>query len=718
MARVVGCFFFGLALGSAAGAWLAGWVRRPWLWLAGAEAVLIVSCLPMLFLPWWADGVWAWLGPERFLGWEGWTLKTLFSVALVVPPAAVMGLFLPLAIVGWPASRASTRRDPGIWLYAINTLGAVGGILWVLFVLLPRGGVFTGMSWVLAGNAVVVGGCLVLAWVCPARILVGGREKRSRLALPEERLLLMAAASGFLLLAVEVTAMQLVQLLAPLSLFAPAVILASFIGLLAAAGFGVGTMPRRWVTGSWTLCLIPLLAGLALLAAPFLFHALAPVFSFDQDRAHLAGFFVALSGFCLLVFGPSVLVGGFWFPAVALAGEKTGDPRSAERWGWLLAANGAGGWLGAEVAYAGLLPALGLFGCLAALAFFYFLASWIVRPVESNAALRWAWMGVGGIILAANLWLIPGLPVVHPSLAPCVIEQKQGREGSLAVLEHPSMGRALLVQNQYILGSSRATPEQQRQADWPLLMHPDPRRVAFLGVATGITPGAALRHPEVEKISAVEISRPVAEAAGRWFAAENENLLHDTRAEVIIEDARTWLAAQRSESFEVIVSDLFLPWGPGDGRLYSVEHFAAARRALVEGGLFALWLPLYQLTNDQVMVILATFLEVFPEAELMQREGTTHQPVLGILGWKHPSKNHDRSPRVVTSSHVPNLPWQQLHLGTVRRGDITAPINTLGNLWIEWQAGRMRVLQPQSAPYLAGPQGRQWLNNLQDQLPQ
>lgn len=48
------------------------------------------------------------------------------------------------------------------------------------------------------------------------------------------------------------------------------------------------------------------------------------------------------------------------------------------------------------------------------------------------------------------------------------------------------------------------------------------------------------------------------------------------------EDGRTLVAASRGE-FDVIVGDLYLPWGSGAGRLYSVEHFRSVRRALDHG---------------------------------------------------------------------------------------------------------------------------------------
>jgi spermidine synthase len=264
----------------------------------------------------------------------------------------------------------------------------------------------------------------------------------------------------------------------------------------------------------------------------------------------------------------------------------------------------------------------------------------------------------------------------------------------------------MLIQNQYLLGSTQATRAQRQQTEWPLALHPNPKKVAFLGVATGITPGAALLDTRVESIVAVEISPQVVAAAAKWFAEANLGLLTSPRAEVLVEDARTWLTAQKEASFEVIISDLFLPWGPGDGRLYTLEHFSSAQSALKNEGLFVLWLPLYQLTNDQVMVILNTFLEVFGEADLILRDFDSGQPVLGCFGWKDPAPNTSALDQQVGLNY----------LGRISRTTISAPLNTLGNLWIEWNAGFLRLLRPQSTPYLVGNKGYKWADDLRHTL--
>ena len=49
----------------------------------------------------------------------------------------------------------------------------------------------------------------------------------------------------------------------------------------------------------------------------------------------------------------------------------------------------------------------------------------------------------------------------------------------------------LRLDNYYVLGGSAAERSERRQGLLPLLLHPEPRRVAFVGLATGITASAA-----------------------------------------------------------------------------------------------------------------------------------------------------------------------------------------------------------------------------------
>ena len=85
------------------------------------------------------------------------------------------------------------------------------------------------------------------------------------------------------------------------------------------------------------------------------------------------------------------------------------------------------------------------------------------------------------------------------------------------------------------------------QAHLPLLLHPAPRRVAMLGLGTGITAGAALSHP-VERLTALELVPEVARAARAYFSRENAGVLDDPRTHLVTADAGPTCARRRKGS--------------------------------------------------------------------------------------------------------------------------------------------------------------------------
>ena len=186
------------------------------------------------------------------------------------------------------------------------------------------------------------------------------------------------------------------------------------------------------------------------------------------------------------------------------------------------------------------------------------------------------------------------------------------------------------LDNFYVLGGTASTGDERMQAHIPLLLHPAPKQVAFLGLGTGITTGAALLHP-VERVTALEIVPEVVNAAKNYFAAENLGVVNSPQTEVVIEDARNFLR-RSGRKFDVIVGDLVVPWRRGEAALYTAEHFIAARRALAPGGIFCQWLPLFQLSEEEFRIVVATFLDVFPHTTLWRGDFSPNDPALALIG--------------------------------------------------------------------------------------
>src|SRR5262249_14395157 len=158
---------------------------------------------------------------------------------------------------------------------------------------------------------------------------------------------------------------------------------------------------------------------------------------------------------------------------------------------------------------------------------------------------------------------------------------------------------------------SAAAAAERRLGLVPLLLHPAPRRVAFIGMATGISAsaGPALGGGET---TVVELVPEVVAAAGGYFAPWNGRLLERRDVRVVVDDGRRVLAAEPAR-YDVVVGDLFIPWHTGAGNLYAREMLETVARRLAPGGLFCQWLPLYQLTREEFDVIARALLPVFPD---------------------------------------------------------------------------------------------------------
>jgi spermidine synthase len=198
----------------------------------------------------------------------------------------------------------------------------------------------------------------------------------------------------------------------------------------------------------------------------------------------------------------------------------------------------------------------------------------------------------------------------------------------------------------------------------------------------------------------IELVPEVATAARAHFAPWNANLLERADVRLVLDDGRRYLAASR-DNFDVIVSDLFVPWNPGTGNLYAREMYETAARRLAPDGLFCQWLPLYQLTREEFDIIVRTFLSVFPHVGLWRDDFYSELPVVGLVGQLAPkpldlTRIHERA------LHLPD--WSKDPLFSTPRGLLmlyagslsavpdlfgSAPLNTDDNPLIEFLAPKL-----------------------------
>lgn len=728
-ARVFGCSFLGFALGSTVAALLLARITRPWRAVAWVELGVVVLSLPALLLPFWSSPIWPALGPERLAAWQGTGIKLALSVLAVLPPAFLMGMTLPLATAAGCASGKGLSRE-GIWIYAAYTVGGGIGLALVAGAALPW--------WGVAGSMMLLAGLNLLGALLFLKLDYGwpgyspqsaadianpaaGRNLTPRLAL------VLSFCSGAGVMAIEVLGLRLLNLKAPIALYPQAAVLFCAVCFLAVSAAVVPWVVRR-ISDSRPILICALAgAGLATAASPLLFMAAT------ANRSGLlgyggtvAGFLATLGGATFLTLGPAIILAGLVFPLL-IASAQPSDARSAGRaLGGLLAINGVGGVLGAEFSYRFLLTNVDVHLGLGVVGAGYALLSAGVWTLSSKRALLPLGVAVASMVAVFALLgtKLKNLPVFLRSSTFNVLRLYSGREGSLAVVERADLGRAIFLDNHYMLGCTRAAPDMERQAHLPLLLHPAPKQVCFIGLGTGITASGALKHEAVESITIYELSNPVAEAAARHFSTYNDGISFNSRVALRVQDAGPQLSASR-DLYDVIIGDLFTPWRPGEARLCSLEQFLAVRQTLRPGGVFCQWLPMTQLTPEHFDIIASTFQRAFGEVHVFRNHFRDKGLPLALVGvkdggldWQTVARRCDAEReagnlRDPVCRHPEGLAL--LYLGTYAKTGTPGPgLNTLENLRVELAASRY-LLTGERGDYFATASDH-WLAFVQRQI--
>lgn len=613
-AAVLGAFFGGLAVGGLVGARLAG--PRPLaLWRYGIAEIAIAA--GALLVPFWT-GLFGALYPGLYQA-GGWTLgaaKLLFAFVALGLPCVAMGATLPLITRALVAVPGHLGRRVGV-AYGLNTLGATAGVLLAGFVLPPVLG--TKGSVYLAAAINVAAGVIALAL---ARLGRAGleledarREEEPAEAVPatgsrsDPGVLAVVFASGFGTVALEVLVTRLIVNVTDSSVFSFALMLASFLVYLAlaalAVSWGIDRVRNPWRLLAWTQSL----AVVAILVAPALFNASsggAP----EELWPYLGGLFLRLT----LIVGPAILLAGVALPiAWKIAARHAAETGS--RIGRLTSLNTFGAVAGSVATGFVIVPSLGVNLGIALIALLYGAIA-VLCWVRGYGARRALLAGATIVLVFVSLLALGTIRAYQLLLGPGqrVVSFIEGESVNIGVVEDPRLGRVMKVNNSYTLGRSDplAVALQRNQTGLPLLLREGAESVAYIGVGTAVSVSPVVEFP-VKRVVAVELLQEVVEATA--FMDANRGVLKDPRVETLVADGRNHLYAT-TERFDVIIGDLFVPWHAGTGYLYTEEHFRGVSQRLAPGGLYAQWLPPHQMSVAELRMIVATFLAVFPGAEL------------------------------------------------------------------------------------------------------
>jgi spermidine synthase len=565
------------------------------------------------------------------LGWIGVDPSGLrhglvaFGVPLLVllPATAAMGATFP-AMERFVSNLALDRRCVG-GLYAVNTLGAVLGILLATWWLMPVFGM--GASALLFAAINLLCGFAALGLPHGTGQKAGSRDRSSVTGIGPGRFRLLVVGTGLLGIGYEVIGVRVLSQSLENTIYTYAAVLTVY---LLGTSAGAAVYQRYLRQRPFQPLLIDLLGGLAITGAAGIWIASGASFLADIARGTLGHSMVGMFGVEMLVAAavfllPTVFMGATFSHLVQSSRRCDGGVGAA------IALNAVGSALAPVVFGVLLLPLLGSKWTWALIVPGYL----ALMPWPSGRCWRW---------VAAPIPLLLLLPFVSLrvlDLPPgaTVAAWREGLLGTVAVVVEPNGHRVLRVNNRHQMGGTAASDAEARHAHIPLLMHGAPRRVLVLGVGTGITFGAATWHPELEG-DGVELV-PEVVAVMPWFEPENHSPASHPRLRVHVADARRFVVTSAA-GYDVIVADLFHPARDGAGLLYTREHFQAIQDRLTPGGLFCQWLPLHQLDDAMLRLIVRTFLDVFPDTQLWLLRDNVDAPVVGLIGFTRPPNHNSR----------------------------------------------------------------------------
>jgi spermidine synthase len=578
----------------------------------------------------------------RSFGPQAWhLLMGGFSLMLLTLPASAMGMSLPLIL-----KAADNSHRHLAYLYGINTLGAVFGALLPLL-LLPIFGLTLSMRLI-----ALLGFLLALSYWFSRPPAIYSKPILTTGPIPN-KLLMTYGAMGASSLIVEVAWTRLFGLVLLRTEYVLAIILAIFL-----CGIGLGSALSSRLSRERWLKILPWIASSGILFS----IAALPWVSTWIESAQWNSFASALlsqSLFIILLTFPTTLAFGAWFPLLTKGGEN-----QAQQGTRLYSVNCLGGALGALLTGTILIPFLGSIGslALAAIAILLIGLSW------SHSRRAW-WFAPLLIVAAIPLMSWPATQRLLPEAMSNSVDLYR-YEDAIAltqVLRKSDRSLVLLSDLQRQDASSEATAviAQTNQARLPLLLHPNAKKVLFLGLGTGISIAGSAPFPNLDR-TAVELSKGSIVAAKTWFAPFNQDSIKNTA--IIQDDARHYLTASNS-NYDVIIGDLFHPDLAGVGALLSAEQFTRAKKHLNADGIFVQWLALNQFDRYSFKVLTRTFYRVFPHNALFI-DGMH----IALVGYNNPGFDSKSIAQALL-----NLPSQQLAAFTGGEGQYT----WLGRYWGE-----------------------------------
>jgi spermidine synthase len=763
VSTVLATYMGGLGLGSYLAGKVADRIKNAVRAYALAEAAIGLYALAVPWLIHFYPGLnhWLWAG----FG-DHYTLLSLLrfvaSAALLIVPTTLMGATLPLLaryFVSRPFEMGRVSLRLGT-LYAVNIFGGVSGSFLAGFISLPLIGVRS-TNFLAASFDLSLAAAILIAQRFSRRWLAAPKgptldelaaqakpvETNAPLVTPAARraVLFAFAISGATAMTLQVLWTRALAVIIGSSIFSFTIILLAFLIGLGTGSAAFGRLAQRFRDPVRSLAMVHLgivaAIGLSYLVTdrlPFVFTYLLSSTSITADAVLVCQFTLA----CIAVL-PSTFLMGAIFPITVRV--VTADlARVGRDVGSAYALNTVGAIVGSFLSGFVVLPQLGLQKGIyvsavldLALAALLFAVSSSLTPSRRMLGMASA-VGMALLALALPRWNLTNFSIgfFRVSMARDYIEMVEHRhqkkkwqmpklvyykDGIATTVSVDQWGKVFSLKNNGKVDASNDAdmPTQISVGLLPLLLYQNdhPPKVALVGFGSGVTAGAVTQYP-IASLEVVELEPAIYEAS-HFFDSVNQRPLQNPKVRALVGDGRNFLS-QRSDQFDVIISQPSNPWITGVSNLFTREYFQDIKARLRDDGIFCQWAQLYEMAPWNIKAIYRTLAGEFPYVMVFAAEDLSSDTIL--LASRHPINLDVRQiarafEDPITAAEAKRAGFASPHdvpafllLGPEELRSFTAgaAVNTDDNALIEFAAPRDLLGYAKFDPYLAKIYGPMW----------
>ena len=196
----------------------------------------------------------------------------------------------------------------------------------------------------------------------------------------------------------------------------------------------------------------------------------------------------------------------------------------------------------------------------------------------------------------------------------------QDGKTSTVSIEKTGEGRITIANNGKPDASINLAPDEPPTFDevtmislgaFPFAYKPDAKLIANIGLGSGMTTHTILSLEQIERVDTIEIEQAVVDAAP-LFSHKVARAFNDSRSHIHIEDAKTFFST-RNTQYDIIISEPSNPWVSGISSLFTQEFYQFIHGHLVDDGVFAQWMHLYEMEPYLIASVLKAMSTAFED---------------------------------------------------------------------------------------------------------